>query len=309
MQLHKKRSLRQSISADWSRHKLKYLMMLPIIVYFLLFCYKPMYGLVIAFKNYRPTLGVAGSKWVGLKNFTRFINGFYFGRTLRNTFLISLYNILWGFPAPIILALLLNELRSNKFKRVVQSISYIPHFISMVVICTMIRQFSLSDGVFNDIAAFFGAKRSSLLQSAGNFRTIHVVSGIWQGIGWGSIIYIAALTAIDPQLYEAAEIDGAGHLRQIIHVTLPGIMPTIIMLFILRMGSILNVGYEKILLLYNEGIYETADVISTYVYRTGLGEGNFSYSAAVGMFNSVVNIVFLLATNFISKKVTDVGLF
>ena len=309
MQLYKKRSLLQRISIDMSRHKWKYFMMIPIIIYFIVFCYKPMYGLIIAFKNYRPTLGIAGSDWVGFRHFSRFINGYYFERTLRNTFLISFYNILWGFPAPILLALMLNELRSNKFKRVVQSISYIPHFISAVVICTMIRQFSLSDGVFNDIAAIFGLPRSSLLQSAGNFRTIHVVSSIWQEIGWGSIIYIAALTGIDPQLYEAAEIDGAGHLRQIIHVTLPGIMPTIVMLFILRMGSILSVGYEKILLLYNEGIYETADVISTYVYRTGLGDGNFSYSSAVGLFNSVINIFFLLATNFISKKVTDIGLF
>ena len=190
-----------------------------------------------------------------------------------------------------------------------QTVTYIPHFISMVVICSIIRQFCLSDGVFNDIGAFFGAQRTALLQKPAYFRTIYVASGIWQEIGWSSIIYLAALTGIDPQLYEAAEIDGANRLRQTWHITLPGIMPTIIMLLILRMGSILGVGYEKILLLYNETIYETADVISTYVYRKGLIEANFSYSTAVGLFNSIINVVFLVGTNLISKKVTDIGLF
>ena len=302
-------SLGQRIARDLKRHKWKYILMLPIIAYLILFCYKPMYGLIIAFKNYKPALGFAGSKWVGLKYFKKFFGDYYFFRILRNTFLISLYSILWGFPAPILLALMLNELRNERFKRTVQTVTYIPHFISMVVICSIIRQFCLSDGVFNDSGAFFGAQRTALLQKPGYFRTIYVGSGIWQEVGWGSIIYLAALTGIDPQLYEAAEIDGANRLRQTWHITLPGIMPTIIMLLILRMGSILGVGYEKILLLYNETIYETADVISTYVYRKGLIEANFSYSTAVGLFNSIINVIFLVATNLISKKVTDIGLF
>lgn len=301
--------LGRRICHDLSRHRWKYILMIPIIIYFILFAYKPMYGLIIAFKNYKPALGIAGSKWVGLKYFKKFFGDYYFFRILRNTFLISFYEILWGFPAPIILALMLNELRNERFKRTVQTITYIPHFISLVVICSILRQFCLSDGVFNDIAAFFGAERTALLQKPGYFRTIYVASGIWQEIGWSSIIYLAALTGIDPQLYEAAEIDGANRMRQIWHITLPGIMPTIVMLLILRMGSILGVGYEKILLLYNETIYETADVISTYVYRKGLIEANFSYSTAVGLFNSLINVIFLLATNIISKKVTDIGLF
>ena len=306
---YKQLSLGQRIIRDLQRHKWKYILMIPIVVYLILFCYKPMYGLIIAFKNYKPALGFAGSKWVGLKYFKKFFGDYYFFRILRNTFLISLYSILWSFPAPILLALMLNELHNERFKHTVQTVTYIPHFISMVVICSIIRQFCLSDGVFNDIIAFFGGQRTALLQKPGYFRTIYVASGIWQEIGWSSIIYLAALTGIDPQLYEAAEIDGANRLRQTWHITLPGIMPTIIMLLILRMGSILGVGYEKILLLYNETIYETADVISTYVYRKGLIEANFSYSTAVGLFNSVINVIFLVVTNLISKKVTDIGLF
>ena len=228
---------------------------------------------------------------------------------VTNTFLISLYSLLWGFPMPILLALMLNELRSQWFKRTVQTVTYIPHFISLVVICGLIRQFSLSGGVFNDIIAFFGGARTPLLQHPEYFRTIYVASGIWQEVGWSSIIYLAALTGVDPQLYEAAEIDGAGRLRQTWHITLPGILPVIIMLLILQMGSILNVGYEKCLLLYNESTFATADIISTYVYRKGLIDANFSYSTAVGLFNSVVNLLFLSATNWISNRATGIGLF
>ena len=190
-----------------------------------------------------------------------------------------------------------------------QTVTYIPHFISLVVICGLIRQFSLSGGVFNDIIAFFGGTRTPLLQHPEYFRTIYVASGIWQEVGWSSIIYLAALTSVDPQLYEAAEIDGAGRLRQTWHITLPGILPVIVMLLILQMGSILNVGYEKCLLLYNESTFATADIIATYVYRKGLIDANFSYSTAVGLFNSVVNLLFLSATNWISNRATGIGLF
>lgn len=297
------------LKKDFYRNKWKYILMLPIVVYFILFCYKPMYGVVIAFKNYKPAQGIAESKWVGVKYFAEFFNDYYFARVIRNTFVLSLNSILWGFPAPVLLALLLNELMNETFKRTVQTIVYIPHFISMVIICSIIRQFSLSDGVFNDVGAFFGATRVPLLQKPSYFNSIYVISGVWQETGWGCIIYLAALTSIDPQLYEAAEIDGAGRLRQTWHVTLPGILPTVVMMLILRMGGVLNVGFEKILLLYNETIYETSDVISTYVYRKGIIDANFSYSSAVGLFNSIINIVFLLTTNYISKRTTEVGLF
>lgn len=304
-----RRSLRKLLYNDWKRHKWKYILVIPVILFFLLFHYKPMYGILIAFKKYKPNRGIWGSDWVGLQYFYDFFTDYYFYRVVTNTFLISLYSLLWGFPMPVLLALMLNELRSQWFKRTVQTVTYIPHFISLVVICGLIRQFSLSGGVFNDIIAFFGGTRTPLLQHPEYFRTIYVASGIWQEVGWSSIIYLAALTGVDPQLYEAAEIDGAGRLRQTWHITLPGILPVIIMLLILQMGSILNVGYEKCLLLYNESTFATADIISTYVYRKGLIDANFSYSTAVGLFNSVVNLLFLSATNWISNRATGIGLF
>lgn len=305
----RKKSFGMRFKKDMARNKLKYILIAPILVYFVMFAYKPMYGLIIAFKDYTPSVGFDGSEWIGLKHFDRFLGDYFFFRLLRNTFLLSLYSILWGFPAPILLALMLNELRSDSFKRVVQSVVYIPHFISMVVICAIIRQFCLADGVFSDIGALFGLERTSILQNADNFRSVYVISGIWQEVGWGSIIYLAALTGIDPQLYEAAEIDGAGRFRQTIHITIPGILPTIMMLLILRMGSVLNVGYEKVLLLYNENIYETADVVSTYVFRHGIIDAGFSYSTAIGLFNSIINVIFLVGANKISKITTDIGLF
>lgn len=307
--IYQKRSLGQILREDWQKNKWKYILVIPVILFFILFHYKPMYGIIIAFKKYKPNRGIWGSAWVGLKYFEDFFSDYYFFRVVRNTFLISLYSLVWGFPMPILLALLLNELRVKWFKRAVQTISYIPHFISMVVICGLIRHFALSGGVFNDIIALFGGERVPLLQKPEYFRTIYVASSIWQEVGWSSIIYLAALTGVDPQLYEAAEIDGAGRLKQTWHITLPGITPVIIMLLILQMGNMLNVGYEKCLLLYNESTYETADIISTYVYRKGLIDANFSYSTAVGLFNSVVNMVFLVGTNWISNKTTQIGLF
>lgn len=302
-------SLGRTLSRDFQLNKWKYLLILPVLVYFILFSYKPMYGIVIAFKNYRPTLGILESPWVGLQQFKNFFNDVYFTRLLRNTFTISGLSILFGFPAPIILALLLNEIRSTKFKRTVQTISYMPYFISVVVLCGLIKTFCQTDGVINDLIVFLGGTRSNLLADKQMFYPIYILSGIWQSIGWDSIIYLAALTSIDQQQYEAARIDGAGRFRQMISITLPGLLPTISILFILRMGNILNVGYEKILLLYQPLTYEVADVISTYVYRKGILESNFSYSTAVGLFNSLVNICFLLITNRISQKVNDTGLF
>ncbi len=268
-----------------------------------------MYGAIIAFKDFRPSLGILDSPWVGFKHLRSFFTDIYFTRLLRNTVTISMLNIIFAFPAPIIFALLLNEIRKDKFKRTVQTVTYLPHFISLVIICGLIKSFSTSNGVFNDIIAFFGGERSALLQRTSFFRPIYIGSGIWQNIGWNSIIYLAALSAIDQEQYEAARIDGAGRFSQAIHITIPGLLPTIIVLFILRMGNILDVGHEKILLLYSAPIYEVADVISTYVYRKGIIEGAWSYSSAIDLFNSVINIIFLVGSNFVVKRASGKGLF
>jgi len=297
-------TLRRDMQRNWSL----YLLAVPVIIYFILFSYKPMYGALIAFKNYSPGRGFSGSPWVGFVHFVRFFNSPYFVRLIRNTFLISFYGLVFGFPAPIILALLLNEVRHSPFKRVIQTITYLPHFISMIVIAGMITDFCLSTGLFNDIAVFFGGQRLSLLQQPNLYRPIYITSDIWQHIGWGTIIYLSALSAIDPQLYEAAMIDGAGRFRQLFAVTLPSIAPTIVILLILRIGSLLSVGYEKTLLLYNAATYETADIISTYVYRVGLLEQNWSYSTAIGLFNSAINFTLLVLANMVSRRVSETSL-
>ena len=267
-----------------------------------------MAGIVIAFKNYSLGLGFMESSWVGLKWFREFTSSIFFTRLFRNTLLISLYSLIFGFPAPIILALLLNEVRHSAYKRTIQTVTYLPHFISMIVIAGMITDFSLSTGLFNDIIAFFGGQRFPLLQQPNLYRPIYVASDIWQQVGWGTIIYLSAMSAIDPQLYEAAMIDGAGRFKQLLHITLPSIAPTIVILFILRIGHLLGVGYEKTILLYNPSTYETADVISTYVYRVGLLEQNWSYSTAIGLFNSLINFSLLIIANKISRKVSETSL-
>ena len=297
---------------DMKRYWMLYLLVLPVVAYYILFKYKPMYGLIIAFKNFRPGKGIWGSPFTanyGLQHFIDFFTSHYFWRLLRNTLSISLTALLFSFPAPIILALLLNELKSQKFKRLVQTISYLPHFISMVVVCAMITQFVSSRGVVTQLLQLFGyPEGQSMLSDQKLFVPIYVLSGIWQGCGWGAIIYLASLGGIDPQLYDAARIDGAGRWKQTLHVTLPGISGTIITMFLLRIGSIMSVGYEKVMLLYNPGIYEVADVFSTYVYRSGLENHQYSYSAAIGMFDNVVNFIVIVIFNKISKKVTEVGL-
>jgi putative aldouronate transport system permease protein len=285
-----------------------YLLVIPVIAFYALFAYKPMYGALIAFKDFVPARGFSESPWVGFENFIRFFESPYFSRLIRNTFLISFYNLIFGFPAPIILALLLNEVRHKLFKQTVQTITYLPHFISIIVVAGMVTDFSLSTGLFNDIVVLFGGMRTPLLQNPELYRPIYVISEIWQQVGWGTIIYLSALSAIDLQLYEAAMIDGAGRFKQVLHVTLPSIMPTIVILLILRIGTLLNVGYEKTLLLYNPGTYETADIISTYVYRIGLLEQDWSYSTAIGLFNAVINFTLLLITNRLSRKMTETSL-
>jgi putative aldouronate transport system permease protein len=291
------------------RDKLLVLMILPVIVYYILFAYLPMYGVVIDFKDYRPGRGIWGSRWVGLEHFKQFFGGFFFIRLLRNTLLISVYSLLWGFPVPILFALVLNEFKDGIFKRGIQTVTYLPHFISVVVICGMLVNFlSPANGIVNIVLENLFGKRISFLNESRWFRTIYVSSGVWQSFGWNSIIYLAALSGIDMNLYEAAKIDGAGRLRQLWHISLPGIMPTVVTLFILSVGNLMSVGFEKIILLYNPAIYETADVISTYVYRMGIQSTQYSFSAAVGFFNSIINLFLLLGCNTVSKRVLGHGL-
>ncbi|TCN01401.1 putative aldouronate transport system permease protein [Paenibacillus sp. BK033] len=293
---------------DFKLNKLLYLMMLPVIAYYLIFHYIPMYGALIAFKEYSPMKGVLHSDWVGLKHFHDFFGSYYFTRILKNTLVISLYSLIFEFPAPIILALLINEVQSRTFKRVAQTITYMPYFISLVVICGIITDFTNADGIINRLFMLFGYDGQAMLQKPELFRPIYILSEIWQRIGWESIIYIAALMSIDQEQYEAARIDGASRIKQIFFITLPGILPTITIMFILRMGNMLNVGFEKIILLYNPVTYNTADVISSFVYRKGLLEFGWSYSSAVGLFNSVVNLALLVTANYISRKMNKSSL-
>ena len=297
------------VKKDFVRNKWLYLMLVPVVIFFLVFSYVPMYGAIIAFKNYTVGKGIMGSDWVGFKWFTQFFTSYQFPRLLKNTLLLSFENILWGFPMPILFALLINEIRSNFFKRTVQTVTYLPHFISMVVVCGLIRLGVAKEGFVTSFLSLFGVENTNLLANPMYFRPIYIISGIWQGVGWGTIIYLSALTAIDPELYEAARIDGAGRLRQTLHITLPGILPTIVIMLILRIGQLMGIGYEKVMLLDSPIIREQSDIISTYVYRVGLLEGGqYSYTTAIGLFNSAVNLILLLTANRVSNKLTDQGL-
>lgn len=297
-----------NIAKDMVKNKYLYMMLTPVLLYFIIFHYFPMYGSIIAFKDFNPRLGIGGSAWVGLEHFKDFFGGMYFWRVFKNTLMISLYDLIFGFPAPLILALLLNEVKNALFKRSVQTITYLPHFISLVIICGMIKDFTSSDGVINDIIAFFGGERVTMLLEPSFFRTIFVSSNIWQHIGWGTIIYLAALSAIDLEQYEACKIDGGGRWKQMLHITLPGLLPVFVILLILNIGRIMSVGFEKIILLYNPTTYVTADVISSYVYRIGLQDFQFSFSSAVGLFNSVINFALVIGSNWISRKLNNTGL-
>lgn len=305
----KKKTFISKVCVDFQRHKWKYILIFPVLVWLILFCYKPMYGIIIAFKDFRVGLGITGSPWVGLKQFQRFFSDVYFVRIMRNTFCISFLSLLFSFPAPIVLALMLNEVRAKWFKRTVQTITYIPHFISLVVVCSLVKNYFSSGGMFPELLRYFGGDGRSMLAQSRYFYLIYIGSGIWQNVGWDSIIYLAALAGVDQEQYEAAKVDGAGRIQQIVHITIPGILPTICMLLILNLGRILSVGYEKIMLLYEPLTYEVADVISTYVYRKGMLDADYSYSTAINLFNSIVNILFLLAANRISKKAGQSGLF
>ncbi len=290
---------------DLVLNKYLYVMMLPVLAYYIIFQYGPMYGAIIAFKEYSPIKGVFGSEWVGLAQFQSFFESYYFWRILKNTLVLSLYSICFEFPAPIILAILINEVRHKRFRSIVQSVTYMPHFISLIVICGMIKDFTNSGGLINSFVTQLGGDGQAMLQKPELFRTIYIVSEIWQKVGWESIIYLAALMNVDQEQFEAARIDGAGRFRQIWSVAIPGIIPTIVVMLILRVGHLLGVGFEKIILLYNPAIYDTADVISSFVYRKGLLEFGWSFSAAVGLFNSVINLILLVVANRLSKKFSE----
>lgn len=300
--------LRQRLLSNIRSHPMLYLLALPVVAYYILFCYWPMYGVVIAFQNFKPAFGIAGSQWVGLKHFEDLLSGRYFSRLLRNTLSINLGMLLVGFPLPILFALLLNEIPSRKFQRVTQTITYMPHFISAVVICGLMVQFCASNGILTNVLGYLGVQRTNLFTVPRYFQPLYIAMNVWQNLGWDSIIYFAALSGVDSELYEAAQIDGAGRWRRMLHVTLPGIMPTVVILLIMRIGSMMNLGWDRIILLYNERVYETADVISTYVYRMGLSKFEYSFGSAVGLLNSVINIVLLMGANALSRKVNETAL-
>lgn len=299
---------KQTATRIW-KHREYYLMLLPAVIYVMLFCYAPMYGLQIAFKNYRVSLGVSGSPWIGFRNFTDFFQSYYFVTLLKNTLVLSLYSLIVGFPIPIIIALILNEMK-GRFKKVTQTVLYAPHFISLVVLVSILNSMlSPSQGVVNTIIEMLGGERTYFMADPKYFRHLYVWSGVWQGMGWGAIIYLAALSGVDPVLHEAADMDGATRLQKIIHINIPTILPTIIIMLILRMGQIISVGYEKVYLMQNSMNVETAEVISTYVYKRGILNSNYSFSAAVGLFNNVVNVILVLLANWISKKISKTSLF
>lgn len=278
------------------------------LIYFIVFKYGAMLWLVIAFEDFNAFKGVFDSKWVGLKWFEAFIKDPYFWNIVKNTILLNLWMLVIYFPAPILLALMINEVKNNYFKKFAQTVSYLPYFLSTVVVCGFIMNVVASDGLVNQILNAFGLESVSFLMEPNWFRPIYVMSELWQGCGWGSIIYLAALAGVDQQLYEAASIDGASKLKQLIHISIPGIAPVISIQFLLTVGRLLTVGYEKIILLYNGATYETADVISTYVYRRGLIEANYSYGAAVSIFQSVIALILVVAANKAARKIGQTSL-
>lgn len=292
------------------KHWQLFLLMVPAVVYILLFAYKPMYGVLIAFKDFSVRKGILGSPWVGFANFERLFRSYWFPIILKNTLTISFLSLAIGFPLPIILALMLNEIKSVKFRNTVQTVSYLPHFISTVVMCGMITLFvSPSNGIINKFLNVLGMESIYFMQESGMFKWVYVLSDVWQGIGWSSIIYFAALSGVDKSLLEAADVDGATRLQKILHINLPSILPTIMVLFILQCGSLLSVGYEKAYLLQTASNLTGSEIISTYVYKVGLEQSDFAFSTAVNVFNTVVNSTVLILANVLSKKLTKEGLF
>lgn len=289
---------------------LLYVMILPVVIYYIVFAYIPMYGVQLAFKDYNIKQGIMGSPWVGLEHFKRFFSAYNFKDLLKNTVGISVYSLIAGFPIPIIFALMLNYLKSKHLKKVVQMVSYAPYFISVVVMCGMLAIFmNVDTGIFNTVRNLVGLPSVDFLAKPEWFKSIYVWSGVWQGMGWSSIIYISALSGVDEQLHEAAIMDGATKIQRMIHVDLPSIKPTIVMLFILQLGQLMNVGFEKVYLLQNTLNKRSASVISTYVYEIGLINSDYGYSTAVGLFNSVINLLLIVIANWLCKKLTEESLF
>lgn len=294
-------SIKKELKRNW---RLYTFLILPI-VYYIVFKYIPMIGNVIAFRKYIPGGSVLGTKFVGLRYFKQFIGDPKFWEVFRNTMVLSISYLLVRFPITIIFAIMLNEIRNLKWKKLVQTVSYLPHFISMVILAGMIKEIVSLTGPLNALITAFGGEAQSWIMKAEAFPTIYVTSGIWQGLGWGAILYLAAMTNINAELYEAATIDGANRFKQIIHVLIPGILPTIVTLLILDIGGIMGVNFEKVLLLYNPVTYSTSDVIGTYVYRMGINSANFSYATAVGLFEGIIGMLLVTAANAFSKKITD----
>ena len=304
MSLRSQSNRRSSTLRSILKHRQVYIILLPVLAYYIVFCYGPMFGNIIAFQDFSITKGIADSRFVGLKHFRSFLNNYTFWRLLRNTVMINLYGLAFAFPAPIILALMLNEVRGTGFRRTIQTMTYMPYFVSTVVVGGLMLEFLHTRGMINELIVALGGQSTQFLVRSDKFWGIYTISEIWQGVGWGSIIYLSALSGIDQDLYEAAAIDGAGRAKRLWHITIPGILSTIMIMLILRIGQMLSLGYEKILLIYSASVYETADVISTYVYRKGLLERDFSYSTAVSLFNSVINFILLLTANRLSRKAT-----
>lgn len=304
------RTIPHNLALDIKRNRVVYLLLLLVLAYFIIFCYIPMGGLLMAFEKFSPAKGIFFSKWVGLKNFETFFSGPYVGRLIRNTVAIGVLDLIVNFTAPIIFALILNEISFKPYKRVIQTISYMPHFISAVVACGIVILFTQSGGLISELVATISNQNSmNLLNQKQLFWLIYVMTNLWQGVGYGSIIYLSALSSIDPSLYEASVLDGANRWKQTLNITLPGIAPMIIMMLILRMGSMFSVGAEKILLLYSPAIYEYADVINTYVYRLGLMNNDYGVSTAVGLFNSIIGTIMLLLANKAAKKFSGISMF
>ncbi len=305
-------SIQLKRSVNWPQRilsqKYLFLMVLPGFIAVLVFNYLPMYGVLIAFQDYSPTRGVFGSEWVGFSHFADFFNNPMAFRVVKNTLLLGVYSLLWSFPAPIILAILFNELKSKFFKKAVQTISYFPYFISVVIIAGMLLEFCSRDGLFNQIRMLFGQEPIMFLLEPKYFRTIMIASGIWQGCGYGTIIYLASISGIDPSLYDVASIDGANRFQKIRHITLPAMQPTMTILLIFSVSGILGSDFQKIFLLYTPGIYSVADVIGTYTYREGILGARFEYTTAIGLFNSLVAFVLLATANLISRKVSETSL-
>jgi putative aldouronate transport system permease protein len=300
-----KKSLAKQI---WAKRGLFLLMLLPI-MWYIVFKYIPMYGVQLAFRRYNPSLGITKSPWVGLKYFKQFFNSYYFMDILWNTVSLSLYQLVVGFPLPIILALMINEVHSRKYQKFVQNVTYIPHFLSVVVVVSMLNLFcDPTYGIFNKFLGLFGVAAVDYMAKPGAFQTLYVFSNVWQNMGFNAIIYIAVLSSLDQDMYEAATIDGCSRFKQVLYISLPALVPTIMTLLVMRLGSIMNVGFEKVLLMQNPVNMSKSNIIATFVYTNGIQKGEFSYSTAIGLFNSLINFILLFTTNRLSKKLTGSGL-